>query len=138
MYVGGGCDGTCGHVVAAGGVVPMGCLVNIASCCCVFNKASRSSLVSADNAETLLFVAWLEVFFASCTCCIWAINPSLIDDQLLSSVPVVLLTPWYPMVPAMPAPKCMRRLYDSVKCILNSGHDWFMMSTAFHSKIDVS
>ena len=52
MYVGGGCAGTCGHVGVTVGVAPMGCLVNIASCCCVLNKASQSSCVSADNAET--------------------------------------------------------------------------------------
>ena len=103
-----------------------------------FNKASRSSLVFADNAETLSLVAWAEVLFASCTCCIWAINPSLIDDQLLPLAPVALLTPWYPMVPAVPAPECMRRSYDSVNCILNYGHVWFMTSTAFHSKIAVA
>ena len=94
----------CGHVGVVVGVAPIGVLVNIASCCCAFNNASRSSHLSADNAETLSLVAWAEVLFASCTCCIWAINPSLMDDQLLSSAPVALFTPWYHMVPAVPAP----------------------------------
>ena len=138
MYVGGGCAGTCGHVGAAVGVVPMGCLVNIASCCCVFNKASRSSLVSADNTDTLSLVAWAEVLFASFTCCIWDINPSLIDDQLSLLAPVALLAPWYPVMLAVPYPECMCRSYASLKCILNYGHVWFMTSTAFHSKIAVA
>ena len=110
------------HVGGFAGGAPSSALVNIASCCCVSANAARSSLVSTVNADTLSLVACNEVLLTSWTCFICAIKPSFMDAQLSSSDPSVLFAPCYPIVPAAPAPKRIRRSYALVKCVLNSGH----------------
>ena len=77
---GGAC--TCGHVGGFAGGAPDGALVNISSCCCVWDNAAQRSLVSTVNADTLSLVACAEVLLASRTCCSCAIKTSCMDAQL--------------------------------------------------------
>ena len=80
---GGAC--TCGHVGGVAGGAPDGALVNIASCCCVYNNDVWRSGVSTVHAETLSLVACAEVLLASWTCCSCAIKPAFMDAQMSSS-----------------------------------------------------
>ena len=128
---------TCGHVGGVAGEAPAGDLVNISSCCCVCYSYVRSIRVSTVNADTLSVVACDEVLLASCTCCSLAIKPSFMDAQLLYYNPCVLFAPWYPIVPAVPAPERIRRSYTLVKSALNSGHVLLTSSNTFHSNIAV-
>ena len=57
------------------------------------------------------------------------------DAQLSSSNTNVLFAPWYPIVPAVPAPERICRSYGLVKCALNSGHVWLTSSIALNFNI---
>ena len=113
---------TCGHVGGFAGGAPAGALVNISSYFCVFSNAERSSFVSTVNVDILSLVTCAEVILASWTCCICAIKHLFMDAQLSSSDPSVFFAPWYPIVPAVPAPARIRRSYALVKFALNLGH----------------
>ena len=117
---GGAC--TCDHVGGFAGGAPAGAIVNIDSCCFICANSAQSSLVSTVNADKISLVACAEVLLASWTCCSCAIKISLMDAHLLSSDPSVLFAPWYPIVPAVPAPEHIRRSYALVKFALNSVH----------------
>ena len=115
------CGGSCmcGHVGEFSGGSRAGARLNIASCCCVCDNTAWISLVSTLNADTLSWVACAEVLLSSWTCCSCAIKPLFMDAQLSSSDFSVLFVPWYPIVPAVPAPERTRRSHALVKCALN-------------------